>query len=61
LYFHGGVYVLGDAFQVTLGITPGVPHVFQTFYRMLDEATAALDSAGQLLTAHLTSAERVTG
>jgi hypothetical protein len=30
-----------------------VPHVFQTFYPMIDEATAALDRAGQLLTAHL--------
>jgi epsilon-lactone hydrolase len=46
--------------QVTLDITPGVPHVFQTFYPILDEAAAALDRAGQLLSAHLASAERVT-
>jgi acetyl esterase/lipase len=46
--------------QVTLDITPGVPHVFQTFYPILDEATAALDRAGQLLTAHLTAAQHVT-
>ena len=46
--------------EVTLDITPGVPHVFQTFYSMLDEAAAALDRAGQLLSAHLASAERVT-
>src|SRR5258708_22184545 len=46
--------------EVTLDITPGVPHVFQNFYPMLDEATAALDRAGQLLTAHLAGAERVT-
>ena len=46
--------------EVTLDITPGVPHVFQTFYPILDEAAAALDRAGQLLSAHLTSAERVT-
>jgi monoterpene epsilon-lactone hydrolase len=46
--------------QVTLDITPGVPHVFQTFYPILDEAGAALDRAGQFLSAHLTSAERVT-
>jgi acetyl esterase/lipase len=102
LYFHGGVYVLGDAFlglispvfadlsglppliiqggthevllddavrlarqaatadvQVTLDITPGVPHVFQTFHAVLDEATAALDRAGRLLSAAL-AAERVT-
>jgi epsilon-lactone hydrolase len=46
--------------QVTLDITPGVPHVFQTFYPILDEAAAALDRAGQLLLAHLASAARVT-
>jgi acetyl esterase/lipase len=45
---------------VTLDITPGVPHVFQAYYPILDEATAALDRAGQLLSAHLASAERVT-
>ena len=46
--------------QVTLDITPGVPHVFQAYYPILDEAAAALDRAGQLLSAHLGSAERVT-
>jgi acetyl esterase/lipase len=46
--------------EVVLDITPGVPHVFQTFSPMLDEAVAALDRAGQLLSAHLASAERVT-
>jgi monoterpene epsilon-lactone hydrolase len=46
--------------EVTLDITPGVPHVFQSFYPILDEAAAALDRAGQLLSAHLASAERVT-
>ena len=45
---------------VTLDITPGVPHVFQAYYPVLDEAAAALDRAGQLLSAHLASAERVT-
>jgi monoterpene epsilon-lactone hydrolase len=45
---------------VTLDITPRVPHVFQGFYPILDEAAAALDRAGQLLSAHLTSAHRVT-
>ena len=45
---------------VTLDITPKVPHVFQTFYPILDEGGAALDRAGQLLSAHLASAERVT-
>src|SRR5438093_9098947 len=46
--------------EVTLDITPGVPHVFQNFYPILDEAAAALDRAGQLLSAHLAGAERVT-
>jgi epsilon-lactone hydrolase len=39
--------------EVTLDITPGVPHVFQAYHPILDEATAALDRAGQLLSAHL--------
>jgi len=42
--------------EVTLDLTPGVPHVFQGFYPVLDEATEALDRAGQLLSAHLASA-----
>jgi epsilon-lactone hydrolase len=46
--------------EVTLDITPGVPHVFQTFHAVLDEATAALDRAGQLLSAHFADAERVS-
>jgi monoterpene epsilon-lactone hydrolase len=46
--------------EVTLDITPEVPHVFQSFYPILDEAAAALDRAGQLLSAHLAAAERVT-
>ena len=46
--------------EVTLDITPRVPHVFQSFYPVLDEAAAALDRAAQLLSAHLASAERVT-
>jgi epsilon-lactone hydrolase len=46
--------------QVTLDITPGVPHVFQAYYPILDEAAAALDRAGQLLSEQLASAERVT-
>ena len=47
--------------EVTLDITPGVPHVFQAYYPILDEAAAALDRAGQFLSAHLASAELVTG
>jgi acetyl esterase/lipase len=46
--------------EVTLDITPGVPHVFQAYHAILDEAAAALDRAGQLLSALLASAERVT-
>src|SRR5262245_23379131 len=46
--------------EVTLDITPRVPHVFQAYSPMLDEAAAALDRAGQLLSAHLAGAERVT-
>jgi monoterpene epsilon-lactone hydrolase len=46
--------------EVILDITHGVPHVFQTFYPILDEGAAALDRAGQFLAAHLAAAERVT-
>jgi len=46
--------------EVTLGITPGVPHVFQAYSPLLDEAAAALDEAGRLLSAHLAGAEHVT-
>jgi acetyl esterase/lipase len=46
--------------EVTLDITPGVPHVFQAYHPILDEASAALDRAGQFLSAHLAGAERVT-
>jgi monoterpene epsilon-lactone hydrolase len=46
--------------EVTLDITAGVPHVFQAYYPMLDEAVAALDRAGHLLSAQLARAQRVT-
>jgi len=46
--------------EVILDITPGVPHVFQAYYPILDEAAAALDRAGQLLSAHLAGAERAS-
>jgi monoterpene epsilon-lactone hydrolase len=46
--------------QVTLDITPSVPHVFQAYHAMLDEAANALDRAGQLLSTHLASAKPVT-
>jgi epsilon-lactone hydrolase len=43
---------------VTLEITPGVPHVFQAYHAILDEATAALDRAGELLVALFDVEER---
>jgi epsilon-lactone hydrolase len=46
--------------EVTLDITPRVPHVFQTFYPVLDEAVAALDRAGIFLSSHLTGAVPAT-
>ena len=46
--------------EVTLDVTPGVPHVFQAYHAILDEGAAALDRAGRLLSAHLAGAGRVT-
>ena len=46
--------------EVILDVTPGVPHVFQSFYPVLDAAGAALDRAGQFLSAHFAGAESVT-
>jgi epsilon-lactone hydrolase len=46
----------GADVEVTLDITPGVPHVFQAYHPMLDEAAAALDRAGQFLSVHLAGA-----
>ncbi len=50
----------GADVEVTLDITPHVPHVFQAYHATLDEGTAALDRAGQLLSTHLAGAARVT-
>jgi epsilon-lactone hydrolase len=41
--------------EVTLDVTPGVPHVFQGFAGTLDEADAALARAGAFLSSHLTA------
>jgi acetyl esterase/lipase len=49
-----------DDVELTLDITPRVPHVFQAYHAILDEGAAALDRAGRLLSAHLAGAERVT-
>jgi acetyl esterase/lipase len=38
---------------VTLDVTPGVPHVFQAYAGLLDEAGAALDRASDFLKAQL--------
>jgi monoterpene epsilon-lactone hydrolase len=38
---------------VTLDVTPGVPHVFQAYAGLLDEARAALDRASDFLNAQL--------
>jgi monoterpene epsilon-lactone hydrolase len=46
--------------EVTLEITPRLPHVFQAYHALLVEGAAALDRAGQSLSAHLASAARVT-
>ena len=46
--------------EVTLDVTPGVPHVFQAYSAILDDAAVALDRAGELLSAHLAGAGRVT-
>ncbi|GGF10891.1 alpha/beta hydrolase [Williamsia phyllosphaerae] len=39
--------------EISMQITPGVPHVFQAFAAILDEGAAALDAAGEFLRAHL--------
>jgi monoterpene epsilon-lactone hydrolase len=40
---------------VILDVTPGVPHVFQGFAGLLDEAAAALDRAAAFVTAHVSA------
>jgi epsilon-lactone hydrolase len=44
-----------DEVPVTLEVTPGVPHVFQGFAAMLDEAGVALDRAASFLDTHFAS------
>ena len=48
-----GVAASADV-EITLDITPEVPHVFQAYHPILEEAVEALDRAGQFLSAHLT-------
>jgi monoterpene epsilon-lactone hydrolase len=45
--------------EVTLEITPRVPHVFQAYSQMLDEAEAALNRAARFLSAHLAATKEV--
>ena len=42
---------------VTLEVKPGVPHVFQGFAGLLDEAGGALDRAGDFLKSHFALTE----
>jgi len=42
--------------RVTLDVTPGVPHVFQAYAGLLDEAGAALDRASDFLKAQTAAA-----
>ena len=44
---------------VTLEVTPGVPHVFQGFAGLLDEAGVALDRASDFLKSHFALTEPV--
>ena len=44
---------------VTLDVTDSVPHVFQAFAAMLDEADAALDRASTFLRTNLAATERL--
>ena len=46
--------VIAADVEITLDITPGVPHVFQAYHPILNEAVVALDRAGLFLSALLT-------
>jgi acetyl esterase/lipase len=46
--------------EVTLEITPGAPHVFQAYHALLDEAAAALDRAGRLVSERLAASHEPT-
>jgi acetyl esterase/lipase len=52
-----GVAATADV-EVSLDVTPEVPHVFQAYHAILDEAAVALDKGGQLLSALFRNAER---
>ena len=46
--------------EVTLDITPGVPHVFQAFAALLDEGQTALTRAGAFLREQMAAAAALT-
>ncbi len=48
-------YAAAADLTVTLEITAGVPHVFQGFAGILDEARTALSNAGAFIRNHLAS------
>ncbi len=43
----------GADVEITLDVTPGVPHVFQAYHAILEEAVEALERSGQFLSAQL--------
>ena len=47
--------------RVTLAVTPGVPHVFQAYAGLLDEAAAALDRAADFMKVQLAFSRPSTG
>ena len=49
-----------DDVDITLNVTPGVPHGFQAFAAILDEGDAALTRAAAFLDHHLSWAETTT-
>ena len=49
-----------DDVDITLDVTPGVPHGFQAFAAMLEEGDAALTRAAAFLDHHLSRAEATT-
>lgn len=55
------VRAAADDVEVTLDVTPGVPHVFQAFSALLDEGGAALDRAAVFLRAHLAAQSTAAG
>jgi acetyl esterase/lipase len=48
-----------DDVAVTLEVTPGVPHVFQGFAALLDEADIALAHASAFIRSHLAVTSRL--